>query len=625
MFTDKVFACLTSLGFWLFLLTLPPFQTGIWIDCESVIVGAYFLYALLGACLLMRKNLERPNGITVLFFMFGLLSFAVAFWAENAQFHWYGAPTLGEGTFMFLGLGVLSLSMQTVLAHNQERILAYSSIVAVLVAASLCVLNHPIYGIVMNADWTPYAFNAFLAQMAIACFAAIIVLPKAARFIALVIMGAIYISANKTAAIFGVLGIVVVFLAGYLPRPEKIYKWSVLFLPAGILLFVLSLDSEVGGIFSSLYSRKVNILVYLNAWQQNPLSLLWGHGWGAYYNFLQRCLPSLPVSLYEKTNWNPNWDGIDRLDFHCMHQGLESLFALGVLGLIVYYWLIFQPFRSQKPQVLWPLVFLGTWLFTAQTSTWFTMPTLWPFALFFFNVVTRNDAKSFVSLPAKPIVFVTVIGSIISGTIVGQSALDYAAPQSSLFYKSTQRKFLPLTGRAKPYALQGFHMGHEWIAMSNDLARSSLKIKKKILNQLDQFLQPEDVSIMLNVGLIRFLNSFKSDYNKLKPSYRDKLEKHWSAINYTIIRDYPERLDLLFEYGTFLLKTGQLRKFQYWLENLKTVNPDHCIVLWLQGIYYAQEKQDIRSAVPFFMKAMQKGVDRWIPIPGYILNIIKPK
>lgn len=626
MFVEKAFAYLTGISFWLFLLTLPPFQTGIWIDCESVIVGTYFLYALLGTMLLFAPSAVKPNRVTLLFFGFGFVSMFVGLWAENPLFHWIGAPTLGEGTLMFCGLGVLSLSIQRIIHNNHEKTLAYACIVACLVAGTLCFLNHPLHKIMWDADWTPYAFNAFLAQMVVGCFAVMLIIPHAARWIAGLCVLLILISASKTAVIFGFVGLGIIAVAEHTKKTESLYKVSLLLLPVAILVFTMSLDLQTSGLWASLYSRKLNILVYVNEWQNNWGSLFYGHGWGSYYSFLQKYLPALPVSLYEKTNWNPNWDGIDRLDFHCMHQALESLFALGILGLVLFYALIQQAFRTPHHPNVRPLVFLGTWLFVAQTSTWFTMPTLWPFSIFFLNVITQRDqTKTSFMWAVKPLMMITVVGSLWAGWTVLQTALDYEAPQQSLFHKATQRQFLPLAPRAKPYAVEGFHMGYELIALSGNISRASLKSKKRVLKQLDSFFHAHQSSLMMNVGLIHFFSSLKYDYDKLKPSYKQTLDHHWNAINSMIIQKYPERLDFLFDYGTFLLKTGRLKKFRHWLQELKKINPEHCTVLWLEGIYYAQEKRDLKRAVPFLVKAVDRGIDRWIPIPGYLLGVIRSK
>lgn len=625
MIIRSFFSFFTALSFWIFILTLPPLQTGIWIDSESVIAGTYLLMGLVGVFLTLQKSPSTLPTVTTVFLLLTLVSLPVYFWTQYTTMHIFGTPTLGEGTIMWAGFTLLSLAFHKLIQENKDSILAYSCILSGIVAVGLCILNHPNFPFRVNTDWVPYAFTSFLAPMVVGFIGSMIVLPRQALFIALISFVLVYVSGNKTAYLFGAGSLFCIALLGRFPKAERIYKWLTLLTPLAIFCFVLWLPENHPQL-SSLYSRKLNLLVYAHEWKDNPLSLLWGHGWSTYYEYFQKQLPELPISLFASSYWNPSWEGIDRLDFHCMHQAAESVFAVGFLGFILYMLLIKSPFCAKKPDVLKPLAFIGSMLFTALTSTWFTMPSLWPFYIFFFMVITQKGSQQKIcSQFVKLFTILATAGCFYAAITVGKTFLDYEAPKNSLFRKMTKREFFPFAPRATNYALQGFHMGHEWVSLGTYLGIAPFKQKLEFLNELEKFYSPHKSSIMFDVGVIHFLSSFDKKLPTVSPEHQKQIFNFWNQINEKIITRYPKRMDLLMDYSGFLLHNHEHKKLEDLFARLNSLNPEHCAVLWMQGVYYSQNPETLSKGQTYLHKALEKGIDRWAPIPHGLKAFIQHK
>lgn len=622
---SKTLAFIVAASFWLFVATLPPFQMGIWIDSESVIVFAHSLFALCGLillfCTFQDKKYISLSPISAIFLCFYVLSMIATLWAHTKVLHVLGTPTLGEGATLWGGLFLLSVAMEKSLHQKHDTLLGYSCLVSSLVALTLCLFNHQIFGIQFAPEWTPYSFNAFLASMSVGLIGALLVFPHLVHMVCFTFIMLIIVSLNKTAWVFLSFGLIYYWVFSHTQYLLSALKKLIFATPFLIIGFILHL--RFGLYFQSLYSRKLGFFVYIQEWFKNPLSLFTGHGWGAYYEYLQIHLQKLPVSLYQNDHWSPTWDGVERLDFHCMHQGLESLFALGVSGIVLLSFLYLRPLAGKIPSSVYLPAFLGSLLFTALTSTWFTTPALWPFYIFFLVAFSRA-APSFNIPPILyrfTIVF-TTLGCILTAFVIGDTALRYEPPKTSIFYSISNKSFLPLSKRTTIYAQSGFHMG-QWMIHSHRWQHIKPETKLKILHSLKTHYRPSLSSLMSDVPIAHFLNSFRAQFKTLGVKEKLLIYQLWGVINNKIMTHYPSRLDLLFDYITFLFEQKEFQQADQLLIQLEKIDAHNSAVMWLRGLYFMECNGDLAKALPYLKNALAAGVDRWIAVSSSLAKVLK--
>ena len=234
------------------------------------------------------------------------------------------------------------------LRQHFKKIIHGSAIFAGAAAGGLVFLHHPKYGLNINPDWLPYVFGAFLAPISLGIYTINTLTSNKIKYAILLLLSGflLFLSHNKTAWV----AVFAVTCFWLITKKTKYENCVQKYLSAGIPLVSVIAIYILGNWqqFSSLESRKFAIQSYVITWKDSPLSLLFGHGWGYYFENLQKTITSLPVAFFKNHSWNPSWDGIERLDFHCMHLGAEALFSIGLIGLIFYVMLVLSPFSQQS-------------------------------------------------------------------------------------------------------------------------------------------------------------------------------------------------------------------------------------------------------------------------------------
>lgn len=580
-----------ALSFWLFLAALPPFQIGIWVDSESVLVILFGLCSVIGAGLLLsfRQGL-LSSGRSYIFIATCVVSCVVTLWVDNKVLHHWGTPMLGEGTCLWAGLSLLSLGYDQL---EKERLIwiKYSACLATICASALVFFNNSSHWFGWNPTWAPYAFAAFLAPMGLVlglCTSLYVMIPV------------LILSYNKT-LIFSGAGACLAWL--WLRTKE--HRWTVM---AVCLVPVLTvfLDGvgyaawEYGGHHYgwSLRSRALSIMVYFLSWCEDPFRLVSGYGWGSYFQHLQQNITSLPITFFQKGVWCPNWDGVDRVDFHVMHQGLEHFFSLGLTGLVLYVAMLLLPLKQRGFYA-----FLVAVSFASVTSTWFTLPSVWPFWMFAWVIVMPNVER-------KPLkyVFLLVIPFVL---ITSQAALNQW--QTACLYVSHPDSWLrsfthDQTSANKNkwqsvYNIHGFHMPYYMFHLVGKKSQIPLD---KLRFECEQSLLAYDSkksTLLMDIGMLhvmKYLSAMGSQY-----------ESRWFEMLCDFLQKAPKRSDMAATFIAYALQHQQTDKVQKIVDMLLARDPFDSCAWWYKGLYceYIHQKE---KALECAHQAIAFGVQRWI-------------
>mgnify|MGYP000163774175 CR=1 FL=1 len=601
--TGYLTSILVALTFWLFIATIPPLRVGIWIDSEFVLVVANALFAAIGISLLLlwfsRRQLHFSDQ-TACFFMITILSAIATIWAKNKVLHHFGVPLLGEGTVLFYGLLLLSLAYDNIQINNFLR---FSVIIAGCVAGLLVVLNHPEHGFSINPDWLPYVFGAFLAPIALGVYNA--GKDYENKFIKTLIIclsiALLWVSHNKTAWVAVILCIFLWGLIHTIKSRDTVIRLTCISLPILSVVAIYVLGSYPG--FGTLESRKLAIQTYIEAWKDNPLSLMYGHGWGYYFENLQKQITQLPVKFFDGELWNPSWDGIERLDFHCMHLGVEVLFSIGFLGLILYVALILSPLNYMKEQPFNKLLFVV--IFVSLTSTWFTLVCVWPFLVF--CMASLNRPKLALNRS-----YFLVIAILLGSVCCGHASFTYW--NTAMLYQTSKKSWLQKSTFTQPtpqqtvteYNYYGFHMGHFLLTLTKKVSYLPYDVLNTEFIKLFEMYDPKSSPLALDVAMLHALQYYADKQN---PQFY-----LWEQAAMAVLQKAPKRTDLVVPFVKGLIESNQLDKAQQFITMIKQNNADDPFGIWLEGIYHIQQKE-IASGRQLMQFALNKGIDKWIFIP----------
>lgn len=603
------------MSFWLFMAALPPFRIGIWVDSECVLVMTHVLLSILGLFLgiycFFKKKFFYSNH-TLIFHSLAVISAVATFWVKNPILHHFGSPLLGEGSVLFFGLSTLSLALDNT---SKKTFIYWSAIIAGISAGLLVFLHHPQHGLNINPDWLPYVFGAFLAPISLSLYAisTTIKSPHQQKILIFLCCALLFLSHNKTAWTAFLLCLCI---WPTIKQQRKIQKYLCLSIPflTAISLFVLG----NWPIFSTLESRKLALQSYILTWQDAPLSLFTGHGWGYYFENLQKQITNLPVAFFENHSWQPSWDGIDRLDFHSMHLGAEALFSLGIAGFLLYLLLLITPFFEKLPTKNNMHIFIYYILFGCLTSTWFTLLCVWPFLILGFSILNRHRftiIKKYI-----PVLWLWLCAFISGDAAITywQTAILYPANEKSLFYNFTYSKKLPPLGDLKScYNYKGMHLGHFTLAILKKMNHTaSSKASLQELYSVFKIYDEESSPLILDIALMHGMQYIEEDN-------ADK-QILWDNISHAIEKKAPKRSDLLVTYVQTLIEKGQSEKAQTFIKAMFNRNPKDPFAMWLEGIYCIHNS-DIKQGRDLMRQALYQHIEKWIYIPKSLKTKIHGK
>jgi hypothetical protein len=481
----------------------------------------------------------------------------------------------------------------------------------------LVFLHHPKHGLNISPNWLPYVFGAFLAPIALGIYTISTLTTNKIKYVILVLLSSflLFMSHNKTASVAVFVVACFWLITRKTKREHNLQKYLCASVPLASLIAIYTLGNWQQ--FSTLGSRKLAIQSYVITWQDEPLSLLFGHGWGHYFENLQKTITSLPVEFFRNHSWNPSWDGIERLDFHCMHLGAEALFSIGLIGLIFYVMLVLSPFSQQTSAKPSFSVLLFSVLFGCLTSTWFTLICVWPFFVLGFS--TLNQDKICVTKTPLLILWLCISTVLCAHGAVTywQTAVLYPANPKSLFYRFAHNKKLPTDEAVKStYNYQGFHLGHFVINTLKKVNRTPSNAIATELNMAFRVYDAKNSPLVLDVAMLHGMQFFQGSDNE-KRNLREN-------IAHAILQKAPRRSDLLVPYIKELIENQQADTAKDFIKTMLARNAKDPFALWIKGIEHIHEK-DTAYGKSLMIQALDQGIEKWIYIPRQLKDQIKEK
>lgn len=598
-------------------MALPPFRIGIWVDSECVLATAHLIFSVLGLCLIILWSLKRKlycSAHTLIFFGFGLFSLFSTLWANNSIVHHLGSPLLGEGSVLFCGLSLLSFAIDN---SSEKSIIYWSAVFAGIVAGILVFLHHPQHGLKVNPDWLPYVFGAFLAPIALGIYAVSTHLKSKTQQKILLLLSCLLLllSHNKTAWAALALSLCVWPIIKHRQRLQKYLCASI---PFGTIIAIYVLGAkhivEKWPVFSSLESRKLALQSYVLTWNDNPLKLLSGNGWGYYFENLQKQITRLPVAFFQDNSWKPSWDGIDRLDFHCMHFGAETLFSIGIIGLILYITLLVTPLSEPTTRKSRIHIFIFVILFGCLTSTWFTLVCVWPFLIVGFSIFNRHR----ITITRAPLtilwLWISTIFCAYAAVTYWNTAILYPTNQKSLFFRFTHSKKLPTASDIKqPYNYRGFHLGHFTLSI---LKKMKQPPSQATMNELDLIFKNYDSKtspLILDIALLHAMRHFQGS--------TIEREFLFDGIASAIQQKAPKRSDLLVQYISELIENNDFTKAKDLINAILSRNSQDLFGFWLEGIFLIHTGATKQGKI-LMERALQHNIETWICIPKNLKELL---
>lgn len=371
----------------LFVIGLPPFHTGSWVQIEPVLM-VFFAFGYLTTAWLalgLAKDwiiIERVS----------LLWWVMALWvgwqtillptAERPWSSWFGAPEDGEGVaWHIILLAMTMLAMPLLQVRRYRHILFTIAITCLMIETALHVKNaleEAAGGLRPEIDrWIPTPYSKHLAFIAGYIW---IILSCWVRFpsrywrfgLAGTVAAILYLSENRTGILFLGSAVAAEILAILFGRYRKLRRyfipntsWRIALSLACILPLIawVTLSLNIADIekyseqpdsllqqldihpnFSlfdkegSVGSRPPYIQVVGEVLRHEPLVFLKGQGWGRYSEDLHRYALVDGVYAYHDGAHRPNWtalSGFSAAHSHC--QPLEALLSMGIVGIALWF------------------------------------------------------------------------------------------------------------------------------------------------------------------------------------------------------------------------------------------------------------------------------------------------
>ncbi len=624
---ERCLVVFSLLSFWLFLATIPPLRIGIWGDAELLNCLMHFISSILFFCgaffCYCRSSFVSHSQIVLLIPLLSFVLFSVILWPfyQNHYLHFYGLPQTVEGVLFYLSFLVFFVGFSVLINSEKGKILAYNAIIASLAITILTFASHP-DKLSFYSDWCPYVFSAFLGPIAIMLpsYGFVFENVKIRKVLLALSFVIIALSSNKTALCASVLYGVIILALKKLEISRRTYAFFIGCIPVLILGFEFILIRI--GTFGSIDSRIKLLQIVFEHFKESPFSLLTGWGWGHYTEALMAQASKLPIAFYQEEIFSPTWDSFERVDFHCHHQGLESLLALGVTGFILAIVLPAIPVLMCKKENLSLTVYICA-LWTTISSTWFTLGIHLPFlalglALMVENSRFRFPQFSMVGIKVLNRRFLSICFFSVGCVLIlatyheWQRAKTYTSRNNRWLACEVDNQSLNENQLLTHGGLNGIHLA-KYLQKSLDHVR---EFPDDAYGKDELFLLTK-VALRLsrpNLYLCSILSNVL-DYLSCTNQLNKNSEKEWKELVYFILKVFPSRSDLVASFLTHSLFKGTFVDVNEIIDVLLERDFNNSIAIWFKGLSLSQQEDNNGEGIFYLRQALERGVDRWIPIP----------
>lgn len=389
--TAPFFALLPFMG--IFLLVTQT-RVGLWDESEIFVTLFFFSSALTALfALLLRPRAFSHALITppllCLVVLFGISAFASLVHPVPGA-DWFGPPETGIGIFMWGAMVLLVAGFSAFLASSSQTLLWIGTLATTLLAG-ICL--SAAYG--QQTTIQTHSFNSFLSYAGITLLVCSRFFKDAVHRYSCLIIGALTIIFSKNATTLLGMGALIPLLWFFEklkdPLKRRLQILSLIATPFAVAAAEHLFSSPTR--FPSLWSRVLSHYIVFFDLKEHPWVLAWGRGWGSFTEQLFAQYPKIGGTFIQNGQWHPNWDALQRFDFHSHNGLLEALSAVGVLGALLllgfYSALVwYAPAPKRTPAYIFSFLHLIT------TCNWFELPLTFPYTAFAIALVlapSRED------------------------------------------------------------------------------------------------------------------------------------------------------------------------------------------------------------------------------------------
>jgi hypothetical protein len=646
---------------YIFILSLPRIGRGIWPQSELSGAGLHITACLcaLGLILisfnnayLIRRILLNPLILFPLFI--GLLSLIFSVFYDLPIRNILGSPQTGEGAISWLNWSIFIASAILLFKIKLfKNILIGTSILSVLIMSAL-MMNYKYNGVF----YAPYYFSDFLA-ICFFCFIPLLynfysrsLFLSAAAFLSLILM--LYITDNQAALAYGIAGISFFILLKkitlFSDNTKTLFAKLTLFsLPIFAFCFTIFMPFLYGqeGVYNvdkliplkTVLSRSYLIDIGLSPLLKNPSLILIGTGWGT---FTEHVVSHIPSDWYNFTiAGSGQWEGISWDQFHSHNIYVDTLFSIGILGAFaIYFFSCMIPSFTRK-EMFWPAVFF-TGGFISVISFWFILPLNIPFIAL--ALACMASKKPLYQLNKIKISNKAIKAFLIFILLISTGATYI---KTSMVFHIDHHHYSPQTLTVTQAQESCPNEYYDYKAGGLHLSKLLLGRVRHLLNRFEE-IEPEKNSKLnkeklkinhLYCQTVYYINSSAFVSNRLLVARllvqgelalglqgfinEDELlyyTNDWQQNLLEWVKKFPARTDQAVTYLLWAIMSNKEEKAYLVAQKIFTNNPEDPVGLWFTGLIMLNDPKNANEGIFRMRSALNKGIERFMPIDEEIKN-----
>ena len=624
-----------GLGLLSVLLSSPVFAFGVWQQSEPVVIAVHAGAALCWLGIAAAGPAELVARVKSPLIMPAL---ALALWGAVAAClsghplaGLLGPPQTGEGALWSLDLAAYTLAAWGVRDRAPKtfgRMIAVGSGVVLIVA----ICNAPILRAAVTIGEIPrfFSFPKFLAFSALGLFPAAWALRDANNrawtgVMAIAVVGVV-LSENRT-AIAG-LAMVPVILIRWRSPPSGGGRRFVLPLTVAAVTAVavapyilLRYGDWLHGTFS-LWSRSILLAVVDRHIFDDPMTALFGHGWGNYQEYLARHVGDTGISLVDSS-----WKDLTRDEFHSHNAVIEAAFAAGVPGAVLAILLRAGTALGARPAAF-PIGFAFALSVALTEATWFMLPVSLAFLAIGAAALAPEGKPAAFDAGRSGRVGVASAGcaAVLTMAIAALLVVDGAANQRLMAclrsdtcdsLAPSRRPMDQDLAMATMIVTSGIVTSGIVTARSGKAGEPADRSLAELVRRLAARPEPSR-SALLSLALVNTFGTAaflpeKSRFGPLSPQdeilWRDELIR--------LLTIAPGRMDVAAIYLNWLVRQGRDGEGERVLPALEHLSPSHPVVLWFGGLRMLAQPGDGRQqqGLARLRQALDGGIARYTQVP----------
>ncbi|NBX03633.1 MAG: hypothetical protein EBR02_06190 [Alphaproteobacteria bacterium] len=643
----------------LFVFALKPFHYGLWYQVEPMMLAVYVLSALVALWLSVGASRGwlvclRPLHPLLLCMLawVGWQCLATAF-ASLPLLSWFGTPSLGEGAAYHLAI-LLSFLVASALWRNT----AYQKIIMALAAFNLVVMVclHIDFDAMCNpseyvmqefvdvtaaGNWTEYL--AFPTAYLWIAFMATSRVRTPARYVGIVLICATvitYIADNEAARmllrpviLWG--GVLLLIHLIFRPRwlvPGKI--WRTLGVLGCLLCFVWLIISQQSEWLicpnRSLSTRALLNQVAVNAFENNPMRLIIGEGWGRFSDDLPKYALVDGVYAFKNGAIALNWKLVQGNAFHVHNTPMEVVLSLGLPGLLLWLSLPMAVIITVARRKFWWAIPMLLGITTLQ-SFWFSLPLVMGFQVLSWVALASGWRRH---IQSEQILVLRRWGTYLGVLLAALMTWSATEQLKGIQYGqrlSTAIKFGSAEGFSEEWLLEDakrggvrfvdsalFHSGivGEHVSTGEltqrDIEWYQLLAKTAHTLAMSPHATAHEVYLNMFMHNMVFMVVDDTAFRTIKPWAKQTME---DAVMRSV-KVVPEREDMIaaFLYSLEGFTAGDSRHATQILNTILAIAPNHRSALWLMGQELMKNPATQEEGRAMIKRAVELGVERVFPV-----------